>query len=111
VDDSKKYLEQQLQAFREYGEAKIRAVQSRLNQQLRNIADAKIASIRATMEEGMKKAAEQYEKGMKEADKCGNIPELADNARRSAKRQLETSIQGYRDIADTAIRAIEALVK
>ncbi len=110
-DDSQRFLNDQLQKFRQYLDAEVCRVENHLGQQLRSFAQVKIAEVRASMEVGIQKAQTQFEKEMTTADKYAYFPELANSARKSAKRQLESSIQGYKDIADQAVRSIQALVK
>lgn len=107
-------LDEQLESFRRHLETQLSLEKGRLDQWLQEKAAANITEITSRAEESIKKAVEHYEKDMAKADAKAQDPSLsflAESMRKSAKRQMEITIDAHKAIADRAISSIRKLVR
>lgn len=110
-ESDKRFLDQKLDLFKRYWQDEIRSAEEQLGFALHRQAEAQIRTIRFDMSERIEKAEQRYKQEMANASAMMAMPELASEMRQSAQRQLETTIQGYKVIAEQAIRSIQALAK
>jgi hypothetical protein len=113
-ENSKRILEERLEAFRQYLEAEIRLEQAQLDEELQHFVEVEISEIKRRMEESIQKAVEYYDQAMVQADGYSKDPALArlgESARHSAKKMMDAVIAAHQRIAEKGIRAIRAVMR
>jgi hypothetical protein len=113
-ENSQRILREQLDGFREYLESTLQLEKKRLDESLRRSAESKITAIRERTENSIQRTVEQYDRAIARIEGYATDPSLAilaESARESARRALDTTIAFHRQLAETAIGAIQKILQ